>query len=68
MEAQQTVVDTYSSVTFTKVYTAKIPVTAAEHYCLNERFIIQRNDERKDIRIGVINDVNYFGERNDEDN
>jgi transposase len=27
---QQTVVDTYSSVTFAKVYTAKIPVTAAD--------------------------------------
>jgi hypothetical protein len=27
---QQTIVDTYSSVTFAKVYTAKIPVTAAD--------------------------------------
>ena len=27
---QQTVIDTYSSVTFAKVYTAKIPVTAAD--------------------------------------
>lgn len=34
---QQTVVDTYSSVAFAKVYTAKIPVTAAD--TLNDRVI-----------------------------
>ena len=34
---QQTVVDTYSAVTFAKVYTAKIPVTAAD--LLNDRVI-----------------------------
>jgi len=34
---QQTVVDTYSSVTFGKVYTAKIPVTAAD--LLNDRVL-----------------------------
>jgi transposase InsO family protein len=34
---QQTVVDTYSSVTFGKVYTAKIPVTAAD--VLNDRVL-----------------------------
>ena len=32
---QQTVVDTYSSVAFAKLYTAKVPVTAAD--ILNER-------------------------------
>jgi transposase InsO family protein len=34
---QQTVVDTYSSVAFSKVYTAKIPVTAAD--ILNDRVL-----------------------------
>lgn len=34
---QQTVVDTYSSVAFAKVYTAKIPITAAD--TLNDRVI-----------------------------
>jgi transposase InsO family protein len=34
---QQTVVDTYSSVTFAKVYTAKVPVTAAD--LLNDRVL-----------------------------
>ncbi|HMK64822.1 MAG TPA: IS481 family transposase [Thermodesulfobacteriota bacterium] len=34
---QQTVIDTYSSVTFAKVYTAKIPVTAAD--ILNDRVL-----------------------------
>ncbi len=34
---QQTVVDTYSSVAFAKIYTAKIPVTAAD--ILNDRVI-----------------------------
>lgn len=34
---QQTVVDTYSAVTFAKVYTAKIPITAAD--LLNDRVI-----------------------------
>lgn len=34
---QQTVVDTYSSVAFTKVYTGKIPVTAAD--TLNDRVL-----------------------------
>jgi len=34
---QQTVVDTYSSVAFAKVYTAKIPVTAAD--TLNDRVL-----------------------------
>jgi transposase InsO family protein len=34
---QQTVIDTYSSVTFAKVYTAKIPVTAAD--LLNDRVL-----------------------------
>lgn len=34
---QQTVVDTYSSVTFSKVYMAKIPVTAAD--LLNDRVL-----------------------------
>ena len=34
---QQTVIDTYSSVTFAKVYTAKIPVTAAD--VLNDRVL-----------------------------
>ncbi len=34
---QQTVVDTYSSVTFAKVYTAKVPVTAAD--VLNDRVL-----------------------------
>lgn len=32
---QQTVVDTFSSITFAKVYTTKIPVTAAD--LLNDR-------------------------------
>ncbi len=34
---QQTVVDTYSAVAFAKIYTAKIPVTAAD--ILNDRVI-----------------------------
>ena len=34
---QQTVVDTYSSVAFTKLYTAKVPVTAAD--ILNDRVL-----------------------------
>ncbi len=34
---QQTVIDTYSSLTFAKVYTAKIPVTAAD--VLNDRVL-----------------------------
>lgn len=34
---QQTVIDTYSSVTFAKVYTAKVPVTAAD--LLNDRVL-----------------------------
>ncbi len=34
---QQTVIDTYSSVTFAKVYTAKVPVTAAD--VLNDRVL-----------------------------
>ena len=34
---QQTVVDTYSSMTFTKVYTAKVTVTAADP--LNDRVL-----------------------------
>ena len=34
---QQTVIDTYSSVTFAKVYTAKVPVTAAD--ILNDRVL-----------------------------
>lgn len=34
---QQTVIDTFSSVTFAKLYTAKIPVTAAD--LLNDRVI-----------------------------
>jgi len=34
---QQTVIDTYSSVTFAKVYTAKIPVTAAD--LLNDKVL-----------------------------
>jgi len=34
---QQTVVDTYSSVSFAKVYTAKVPVTAAD--LLNDRVL-----------------------------
>ncbi len=41
---QQTVVDTYSSVAFAKVYTAKVPVTAAD--VLNDRilpFFAQQN-------------------------
>ncbi len=34
---QQTVIDTYSSFTFAKVYTAKVPVTAAD--ILNDRVL-----------------------------
>ena len=34
---QQTVIDTYSSLTLAKVYTAKVPVTAAD--LLNDRGI-----------------------------
>jgi transposase InsO family protein len=34
---QQTVIDTYSSVTFAKIYTAKVPVTAAD--ILNDRVL-----------------------------
>jgi transposase InsO family protein len=34
---QQTVIDTYSSVAFAKIYTAKIPVTAAD--VLNDRVL-----------------------------
>jgi transposase InsO family protein len=40
---QQTVVDTYSSVAFAKVYTAKIPVTAAD--ILNDRVLPFFEDE-----------------------
>lgn len=34
---QQTVIDTHSSVTFAKVYAAKVPVTAAD--LLNDRVV-----------------------------
>ena len=41
---QQTVIDTYSSVGFAKVYTAKIPVTAAD--LLNDRVLPFFEDQR----------------------
>lgn len=41
---QQTVIDTYSSVAFAKVYTAKIPVTAAD--VLNDRVLPFFEDQR----------------------
>jgi transposase InsO family protein len=41
---QQTVIDTYSSVTFAKVYTAKIPVTAAD--VLNDRVLPFFEDQK----------------------
>lgn len=44
---QQTVIDTYSSVAFAKLYTAKVPLTAAD--TLNDRVIPFFDEQRVDI-------------------
>lgn len=50
---QQTVVDTYSSVAFAKLYTAKVPVTAAD--ILNDR-VLPFFDEHKIAILRVLTD------------
>jgi hypothetical protein len=49
---QQTVIDTYSSVTFAQVYTAKIPVTAAD--MLNDR-VLPFFEEQHPV-LGILTD------------
>jgi transposase InsO family protein len=44
---QQTVIDTYSSVAFAKVYTAKVPLTAAD--ALNDKVLPFFDEQRVDI-------------------
>jgi transposase InsO family protein len=44
---QQTVIDTYSAVAFAKVYTAKVPLTAAD--ALNDRVVPFYDDQGVDI-------------------
>jgi transposase InsO family protein len=44
---QQTVIDTYSSVAFGKLYTAKVPLTAAD--CLNDRVLPFFEEQSVDI-------------------
>lgn len=44
---QQTVIDTYSSVAFTKVYTAKVPLTAAD--ALNDKVLPFFDDQGVDV-------------------
>jgi transposase InsO family protein len=57
---QQTVIDTYSSVTFAKLYTSKVPVTAAD--VLNDRVLPFFQDRCVDIlRIMTDRGTEYCG-------
>ncbi len=57
---QQTVIDTYSSVTFAKVYTAKVPVTAAD--LLNDRVLpFFEEQEIPVLRVLTDRGTEFFG-------
>ncbi|MCK4573400.1 MAG: IS481 family transposase, partial [candidate division Zixibacteria bacterium] len=57
---QQTVIDTYSAVAFAKLYTAKVPLTAAD--TLNDRVVPFFEEQRADIlRILTDRGTEYCG-------
>jgi transposase InsO family protein len=57
---QQTVIDTYSSVAFAKLYTAKVPVTAAD--ALNDRVLPFFDDQGIDVlRVMTDRGTEYCG-------
>lgn len=56
---QQTVIDTYSAVAFAKLYTAKVPLTAAD--TLNDRVVPFFEEQEVDIlRILTDRGTEYF--------